>query len=619
MFLVGSDTGRCPAGPQGGRQCSGGSPGRPEGAISRDASTADRRRGADAGGTLRGRKVSQGFLFSEVRDRWPIAGGIACAVEPEDLLALKTAGDVQIHPPTGGAWLSSSTSMRQARRWTRCAPSIWVVETGGSGRLEPLHARPQARTAPPAGRRTGAGWPSSPTGGRRARRAQLYLVPAEGGEARRLTDLEEGAGPAVVVAGRDAPGLRRPGAAGDGPGGDAAEEALGAAPAGGDPGPLQDGRDGLHAWTPLAHLFVAASRAPCGASAGPAGGGPDHVRRGGVPRPRPGRRTGPAWPTAATGTGGRITPSPTSGSPAPADRTPRRLTAGAGRAAGPPGRRTAPGSPSTPRTKTSRDWATRPCTSTRGRWPPAAASRRPPRGSRPGDDRSANLLRPPLVSPGPAWVADGASLLYAVDDAGSIALVRAGLERPSPRRGRRRALDHHPQPHPRWRGRSRSAPPTPAPRATSSCCAADGSAERRLTAVNGRLAEVGGPGPGRAPTFATPGGRTPSTAGSPAPPDRAPAPGRSCCTSTGARTASPATPSPSSAFCATSCPGGGGPCWPSIPAARAPTARTSPTASGAAGASLTSRSSSAPPTPWWRRGSRTPSAWPSPATPTAAT
>ncbi len=81
------------------------------------------------------------------------------AVEPEDLLALKTAGDVQIHP-TGSRVAFVLNEIDSASDESRS--SVWIVETapgGGSGedgassRLAgprpALHTGPQARQRPP--------------------------------------------------------------------------------------------------------------------------------------------------------------------------------------------------------------------------------------------------------------------------------------------------------------------------------------------------------------------------------------------------------------------------------------------------------------------------------------
>ena len=117
-------------------------------------------------------------------------------VEPVDLLALKTVADVQLSPD-GRRVAFVLNELDTAEDAVRS--SIWVVETA-SGRLSrALHPRPGQRQRPPLV--AGRGHPGLPRTGRRDRqgqeRPQLYLVPSDGGEARRLTDLEEGAGAAT--------------------------------------------------------------------------------------------------------------------------------------------------------------------------------------------------------------------------------------------------------------------------------------------------------------------------------------------------------------------------------------------------------------------------------------
>ena len=245
------------------------------------------------------------------------------AVEPEDLLALKTAGDVQLHP-TGSRVAFVLNEIDSASDELRS--SVWIVETApGGGReggassrragrgrgLKPGPAKPGAsrgapgETAPPAGRRTGTGWPSSPTGRRTSHSSTSS--PPKGGSA--APDRPGGGRRACrVVAGRDAPGLRRPGAPGVGPRGRRGQEALGAAPAGGLPGPLQDGRDGLQPGRHLAPLRRQRRERAAGRHRAGAGGGPDHVRRGRLPRPGLVAGWGPAGLRPRPGRPGGVQP-----------------------------------------------------------------------------------------------------------------------------------------------------------------------------------------------------------------------------------------------------------------------------------------------------------------------
>ena len=156
-----------------------------------------RRKVSGAGTTLRGRKVSQGSLFS---DDLQATGCAECRrdcarpVEPEDLLALKTLADVQLSPD-GRRVAFVLNELDAAEDAVRS--SIWVVETT-SGRLSRFTRGPGKDSAPrwsPDGRALAflSDRPPHRNGGEQP---QLYLVPSDGGEARRLTDLEEGAGPA---------------------------------------------------------------------------------------------------------------------------------------------------------------------------------------------------------------------------------------------------------------------------------------------------------------------------------------------------------------------------------------------------------------------------------------
>lgn len=111
-------------------------------------------------------------------------------VEPQDLLALKTIAEVQL-APDGRRAAYTLTEVDAAADEYRSA--IWVVAmTGGEPR--PFTRGPARDTAPrwsPDGSQLG--FLSDRDGGT----PQLYVMPADGDETRKLTALERGAGPAV--------------------------------------------------------------------------------------------------------------------------------------------------------------------------------------------------------------------------------------------------------------------------------------------------------------------------------------------------------------------------------------------------------------------------------------
>jgi dipeptidyl aminopeptidase/acylaminoacyl peptidase len=115
-------------------------------------------------------------------------------VQPEDLLAIKTVADVQLSPD-GRRIAYTVTEIDAAQDENRAA--IWVVRVDGRAVSE----HPVQFTRGPK-RDTAPRW--SPDGSllaflsdRESEDAQLYVIPADGGEARQLTALERGAGPAV--------------------------------------------------------------------------------------------------------------------------------------------------------------------------------------------------------------------------------------------------------------------------------------------------------------------------------------------------------------------------------------------------------------------------------------
>src|SRR5689334_7610062 len=120
---------------------------------------------------------------------------LSCTVQPrqiqsEDLLAIKTVSDIQLSPD--GARMAYVLSEIDAEK-DAYRTSIWVGRSDG-GEPERFTRGPGHDSAPR--------W--SPDGSRLAflsdregENAQLYVMPVDGGEGRRLTSLESGAGPAA--------------------------------------------------------------------------------------------------------------------------------------------------------------------------------------------------------------------------------------------------------------------------------------------------------------------------------------------------------------------------------------------------------------------------------------
>ncbi len=119
----------------------------------------------------------------------------------------------------------------------------------------------------------------------------------------------------------------------------------------------------------------------------------------------------------------------------------------------------------------------------------------------PGDDRAAVLLSPPQVTPAPVWSSDGRDLTFVVSQAGNTMVVRAALDDAVMRTivgGERRVTSHSAVPQaggegsaaasvPATAGRMAYAVSTPQSPGDVYLCAWDGSGERRLTAVNDAL------------------------------------------------------------------------------------------------------------------------------------
>ena len=115
---------------------------------------------------------------------------MAAPLELEDLLGLRTVGDVQLSP--GGDGVAFTVSEIDAER-DDYRTTIWLAAADG-GEPQRFSRGPGRDTAPrwsPDGR--WLAFLSDRDGGK----PQLYLLPTAGGEARRLTTLEHGAGTAV--------------------------------------------------------------------------------------------------------------------------------------------------------------------------------------------------------------------------------------------------------------------------------------------------------------------------------------------------------------------------------------------------------------------------------------
>ncbi|MBI3734236.1 MAG: PD40 domain-containing protein, partial [Chloroflexi bacterium] len=110
-------------------------------------------------------------------------------VTPQDLLNIKTVTDVQLSPD-GRRAAYVLTEIDTAKDEYRSA--IWVAHTqGGATQFTAGTKQDSAPRWSPDGR-----WLAF-LSNRAGDRAQLYVMPADGGEARVLTSLDNGAGPAV--------------------------------------------------------------------------------------------------------------------------------------------------------------------------------------------------------------------------------------------------------------------------------------------------------------------------------------------------------------------------------------------------------------------------------------
>ncbi|HVG96099.1 MAG TPA: S9 family peptidase [Chloroflexota bacterium] len=394
-------------------------------------------------------------------------------VEPEDLLALKTVADVQLSPD-GRRVAFVLNELDAAADEVRS--SIWVVETA-SGRLSRFTRGPGKDSAPrwsPDGRSL-AFLSDRPPHRQGRERPQLYLVPSDGGEARRLTDLEEGAGAATW-----SPDGRRLAFAARVPRASAPEAEAERARWEQRPRVVtraQYKADGQgFTFDAVAHLFVvdvADERRPVATQItfgeaehrGPAWS-PDGAQLA-FTRDRQGLADyalSDLWVAGADGTGAR------------------RVTEDAGRVCWPswsPDGTAIAFFATDVQEPGLGDPAVRVWTVAAGGGGPAA-----PQRVGPGDDRSAFPGRLPQVSPGPAWSPDGRSLVYPLADAGSVCLVRAvpGEAVPRPIVAGERWLSSHSV----GAGGGEiafSAADLQHP-GDVFLCAADGSAERRLTTLN---------------------------------------------------------------------------------------------------------------------------------------
>jgi len=384
-------------------------------------------------------------------------------VEPEDLLALRTIADVQLAP--GGQRVAYTlTEIDAAADDYRSA--IWVVPASGGEPRRLTHGsrRDSAPRWSPDGR--WLAFLSDRDGGA----PQLYLLPADGGEARKVTALEGGAGPAAW-----APDGTRLAFAARGP--------LETPPA---------DREARARWAERPRVITRAAYKDDGA--GYQLDTRSHlfvvrVADGEVRRVTDavGDDRTPAWAPD----GRRLVFSRTRAGAADYQVSdlwvvdldggaPRQLTVDVGRAASP---------------TWSPDGATIACYGTDEQQPgygdpiyrvwlvPAAGG--PARRLTAGWDRGAFLVPPPAVNPGPAWAPDGGSVTFVAADRGNVHVVRGavadGSVRPVVGGGRQLWWLHAAA------GRLAFVASAPTEPGDVWVAAWDGSDERRLTRVNAGL------------------------------------------------------------------------------------------------------------------------------------
>ncbi|MGH2356310.1 MAG: hypothetical protein ACRDJN_32290, partial [Chloroflexota bacterium] len=411
-------------------------------------------------------------------------GTVPRAVQPEDLLAIKTVADAQLSPD--GSRVAYVLNEIDAEA-DGLRTSIWIAGATPDGTTTAGDAAGPKRFTRGPKRDSAPRW--SPDGhylaflSDRASAqddgpAQLYVMPADGGEARKLTSLDKGAGPAVwspdgrrilfaSQSHKESPpedeaararwdqrprGITRAQYKGDGQGYifDAVShlfvipfEAGGATvEAEAKQITFGDGEDRAPAWSPDGRQ-IAFSRTRSGAAdytlsdiwvADAAGGSLRRITE------TIGRATSPAW----SPDGQKIACYGTD-----------RQEPGFGESQ-------------------IRVWT-------------VAAGGGEPRRLAPEDDRSAVSLAAPQVTPGPVWSPDGTALTFVVSDAGNAHVVRAGLDDPVMQTivgGERQITSASAVPAP---GRIAFTATEPSDPGHLYVCAWNGSEERRLTRVNETL------------------------------------------------------------------------------------------------------------------------------------
>jgi dipeptidyl aminopeptidase/acylaminoacyl peptidase len=140
--------------------------------------------------SVRQRVLALGFLSLSA------AASVAAetrVLRPEDHLSLQGVSDPQLSPDGRKvAYVVGTVEGKSKRR-----SAIWIASTDGSTAPRPFTGGPQNASAPrwsPDGRTLAfvSARPAGDDANKAADKAQLHLLPIEGGEARRLTSLEDG-------------------------------------------------------------------------------------------------------------------------------------------------------------------------------------------------------------------------------------------------------------------------------------------------------------------------------------------------------------------------------------------------------------------------------------------